>query len=289
MSQFGKMTIIGVGLIGGSAGIAALNRGVAGEVWGVARREETIKTAVKKKAISRGTLDLAEGVKDADFIIAAVPVGSVPDVIRKCLPYLKPGVIITDAGSTKGEIVSQVNGFIPGDAVFIGSHPVAGSEKSGVEFADGALLDSSTCIITPLPGQTSGAEDVRKFWEALGMKVILMSPREHDRLLALTSHLPHVVSCGLVNLVSGYMDRDGRVRSAAAGGFRDTTRIAASSPQIWHDIFSTNRDNLADFLKEYIELLRGIEKVLRSGDGDALLGFLEKARTSRDEITRQSG
>ena len=284
MPLFDKITIVGVGLIGGSAGIAALKRGIAGDVTGVARRGETIDAALSLGAVSRGTLSLAEGVKGADFVLVASPVGAVPEIIRECLPLLESGAVITDAASVKRDIVYEVDSFITEDASFIGSHPVAGSEKSGVESADGNLFKGADCIITPLPGRGRGREAVEKFWEMLGMRVSVMSPEAHDSLMALTSHLPHIASCGLVNAVAGMFGEEAGRPFVSGGGFRDTTRIAAGSAELWKDIILSNRDNLASALREYTSMLKSLEQALEAGDADYVLRFLREAGESREKL-----
>ncbi len=289
MPVFDKIAIVGVGLIGGSAGIAALERGIASEVWGVARRRETIDSALSAGAVSRGTLSLAEGVEGADFVLVASPTAAVPGIVRECLPLLRPGAVVTDAASVKRDIVCEVEGFIGEKAIFIGSHPAAGSEKSGVEFADGNLFEGADCVITPLPGRGAGVSEAAKFWEMLGMRVYSMSPEAHDSLMALTSHLPHIASCGLVNAVGELFRRESGGPFIAGGGFRDTTRIAAAPAALWKDIVLSNRDNLAAGLREYAGILKSLERALLENDADYVLEFLSRAGENREKLMKRRG
>lgn len=290
MPVFDKIAIIGVGLIGGSAGIAALERGIASEVWGVARRRETIDSALSAGAVSRGTLSLAEGVRGADFVLVASPPAAVAGIIRECLPLLRPGAVVTDAASVKRDIVCEVEGFIGEKAIFVGSHPVAGSEKSGVESADGNLFEGADCVITPLPGRGAGVSEAAKFWEMLGMRVSSMSPEAHDSLMALTSHLPHIASCGLVNAVAGLFGQDeSGTPFVSGGGFRDTTRIASAPAGLWKDIILSNRDNLAAGLREYAGILKSLERALLENDANYILEFLSRAGENREKLMKSRG
>jgi prephenate dehydrogenase len=201
------------------------------------------------------------------------------------VPHLKPGCIITDVGSTKKSIVDKVDSFLPESLCFIGSHPLAGSEKSGIDSARDSLFTNTTCIITP--GKHSPSENVsrlRNFWEALEMQVLVMTPGEHDLIVALTSHLPHLAAAGLANLVEDFSRKDKRILSAAASGFRDTTRIAGSSPALWHDICMSNREAMASVLRTYRELLEKIEQSITQEESANLLDFLKKAKKSRDAL-----
>jgi prephenate dehydrogenase len=284
MAAFQKITIIGMGLIGGSAGMAALKKGISDEVVGVVRRPETVGAALSLGAASRCTLSLEEGVSGADFVLAASPPASVPGIIGKCLPLLRPGAVITDAASVKRDIVREIAGFIGGGVRFAGSHPVAGSEKSGVEAADSNLFEGASCIVTPAPDDCGGREEVKKFWEMLGMRVTVMSPEAHDSLMALTSHLPHIASCGLMNAVSAVFAREPERPFIFAGGFRDSTRIASAPPGLWNDIIISNRDNIAEALGEYADMLKALQDALARGDSDYVLGFLKDAAAGRERL-----
>ena len=285
MSAVKKIAIVGMGLIGGSIGMAVRKKRLAEEVLGIARRKESLKKAVEKGAIDKGTTETEGSLKDADLVIVALPVGVIPETVRQMGPHLKPGCIITDVGSTKKSIVDTIDSFLPERFCFIGSHPLAGSEKSGIDSARDSLFTNTTCIITP--GKHSPSESVsrlRDFWEALETQVLVMTPEEHDLIVALTSHLPHLAAAGLVNLVKDFSHKDNRILSAVASGFRDTTRIAGSSPVLWHDICMSNRETIASVLRTYRELLEKIEQSITQEESACLLDFLKKAKNARDAL-----
>ena len=285
MSTVKKIAIVGMGLIGGSIGMAVRKKRLAGKVMGIARRKESLEKALEKGAIDKGTTETADSLKNADLVIVALPVGVIPETVRQMAPHLKPGCIITDVGSTKKNIVDTIDRFLPERLCFIGSHPLAGSEKSGIDSARDSLFTNTTCIVTP--GKHSPPESVnrlRGFWEALETQVLVMPPGDHDLIVALTSHLPHLAAAGLVNLVEDFSHKDNRILSAVASGFRDTTRIAGSSPVLWHDICMSNRKTMASVLRTYREALEKIEQSITQGESDNLLDFLKKAEKARDAL-----
>ena len=284
---FEKICILGMGFIGGSIGMAVRKKKLARHVLGVSRKKETIRKALGKGAIDSGTTNLREGAANCDFLIIAVPVSITCGMVKKAVPYLKKDSIITDVGSTKKEIVEEIDGLVSGDIGFVGSHPLAGSEKSGIDAATDSLFTKRTCIITP--GHKSSEAIINKvkmFWESLAMQVLIMKPEEHDFILALTSHLPHLAAAGLVNMAEDFRQEDSRIIKAVASGFLDTTRIAGSSPALWHDICMSNRKAIVSTLKTYRELLRKIETAIKNGESPALIKFLEKARDTRDELNK---
>ncbi len=283
---FKKVSILGMGLIGGSVGMA-IRKKKLGKVIGVARRKESIRKATRIGAIDKGTTDIAEGVRNSDLVILAVPVSAISKIVKEAVPHLKPGCIITDVGSTKKGTVKKVDKFLPQNIFFVGSHPLAGSEKSGIEAARDTLFKNATCILTP--GRRSSPvsiSSIKNFWKALGMKVMIMSPEEHDSLLSLTSHLPHLAATSLVNLIADSSEKDKRITSLIASGFRDTTRIAGSSPLLWTDICMSNKSKIASSLKMYRGLLQKIEKYIRAGDSASLIKFLERARKVRRALNK---
>lgn len=222
MKLFNKITIIGVGLIGGSIGLGIKKQGIAKEVIGVFRHGSTLKRAMRRRAVDWGTLDIKEGIKDADLIILAMPVRSIPSIAHQVVRYGKRGAILTDVGSTKKWIVDKIERAIGQNRniYFVGSHPMAGSEQTGVDFATDDLLECSPCIVT----RTSRTDDhaintVTRFWKRLGAKVFIMDPLSHDRSVSLVSHLPHLVAFSLAGTVPI------RELGLAAEGFKDTTRI----------------------------------------------------------------
>jgi len=279
MVKFNKIAIIGVGLIGGSIGLAIKKKRCAREVIGVFRHKATLKRALKHKAVDRGVMDLASGVKDADLIILAAPVHLIPSLAFTVLKNAKPGAIITDAGSTKGWIVDRIEGLLKrsSNIYFVGSHPMAGSEHTGVEFAKNDLFEGSPCIVTKtLRTNQKAIAKIAGFWRSLGGRVKVMSPAEHDRTTSLISHLPHMVAFSLAGAVPG------KDIICAAEGFRDTTRIASSDPELWADIFLTNRKAVLDagtlFNRYYAKLLKAVSK----NDRRMTVNILRHSKLKRD-------
>ncbi|MBU0533544.1 MAG: prephenate dehydrogenase/arogenate dehydrogenase family protein, partial [Candidatus Omnitrophica bacterium] len=202
--MFNKIAIIGVGLIGGSIGLAAKKKKLTSKVIGIGRSELSLKKALKKKAVDEISLDKSK-VKDADLVIIATPVGKIVSLVKELIPYLKKGTIITDVGSTKREIMDDIHKFLPQGISFMGGHPLAGSEKNGVEFADSNLFEKSICFLIPYNNQnaTKSFKKLKSFWKKLGANTIIISAEEHDFLMAGISHLPHIIAVALVNSMSG--------------------------------------------------------------------------------------
>jgi len=279
MSLFKRVTIIGLGLIGGSLGLAIKEKRLAGEIVGVSRRRSTIQRARALRVVDRTTLDLRKGVRDSDFIIVAAPVLKIIDILTSISRYLKKGAIITDVGSTKNAIVRDVERVLPDGVDFVGGHPLAGSELSGVAYSDKDLFKGAYCILTKTPRTNARAlTKVGKFWTKLGMETEVMSPERHDRVISMLSHLPHAVAVAVSN-TCGKRELD-----LAAGGFKDATRIASGSPLLWRDIFVTNRDNIARDIKVFKKELSKIELALKNNDSAWLLRLLKKAKAVRDSI-----
>jgi prephenate dehydrogenase len=285
MRHFDKITIIGVGLIGGSIGLAAKRRGLAREVTGVFRRRSTMRNALKAGAVDRAVMDIGEGVKDADLIIISSPVSSIPKLAMMAAKSAKPGAIITDVGSTKAWIVGAMDRSLRSSRVrFVGSHPMAGSEKTGVTHARGDLLEGSACIVTRTPGTDRNAMvRVADFWKALGARVKILSPSEHDRAVSLVSHLPHIVAFSLASSVPD------KALEYAAEGFRDTTRIASSDPELWADIFHTNRREIALSAKAFRDSYEGIIRAIASNDRRRTMKALVRAKRRRDSFMVKYG
>lgn len=280
MARFNKITIIGVGLIGGSIALAIKKKHMAREVIGVFRRRSSLKKALRRKAVDKGVMDLRQGVKDADLIIIASPVSLIPGLAAKVLKSAKHGAIITDAGSTKEWIVNRVEGLLKkkhSNIHFVGSHPMAGSEHAGVEFAKGDLFEGSPCIVTKTSRTNKQAlAKVSGFWKAIGCRVKVMSPRQHDSTVSLISHLPHVVAFSLAGAVPA------KEMACAAEGFKDTTRIASSDPELWADIFLTNKKAISDagrlFTRHCASLLKSISK----NDRRMTVNILRRSKSKRD-------
>ncbi|MDP3730687.1 MAG: prephenate dehydrogenase [Candidatus Omnitrophota bacterium] len=281
MTIFKKVTIIGVGLIGGSIGLAIKKRKIAGEVIGVFRHESTLKRALKCNAVDKATMFIEGGVNGADLIIVTSPVHSIPGIIKTAAKYAKRGAIITDAGSTKAWIVSSVEkSLVRSRKVhFVGSHPMAGSERAGVEFARANLFEKAPCIVTKTAATDKASlNKVIKFWDSLGAIVKVMSPASHDRSVSLISHLPHIVAFGLAGSVPL------REIQYAAEGFRDTTRVASSDPELWADIFLTNRKEILKAGRAFESYYKDILKAISKGDHKKTVSFLKRAKSKRDAL-----
>ena len=275
--MFKRVTIIGLGLIGGSLGLAIKEKRLAKEIVGVSRRKSTINKAIRNRIVDFATLDLKDGVKDSDLVVITTPVFKIVDIAKKIAPFLKKEAIVTDTGSTKKYIVKNIEMAGQKGLSFIGSHPIAGSEKSGIKYADKDLFKGAYCILTEAKNKKA-LNKVRKFWAALGMKIIVMSADTHDRLLSNISHLPHAAAVSLINAAAG------SGLDLAAGGFKDTTRIASGEPELWRDIFLTNRGNLIRDIKILKKELSKIEEALKSNNSRNLLGLLKRAKSIRDSL-----
>jgi prephenate dehydrogenase len=279
--KFKKVVIIGTGLIGGSIGKALIKKGLAEEVVGVCRRQSTLERAVKEKAFTRGFVNsYEEALGGADLVLIATPVHTIREILEKIADTVNsPDVIVTDVGSTKKEIVEYADSF-KDKFVFVGAHPLAGSEKAGVEFSSPELFEGSVCIVTPSAGTPEDSKNKLKgLWEAAGAKVVELTPEKHDEYLAFSSHLPHVAAYALM----GALDESVPL-SMLATGFKDTTRIAASDAVLWSDIFISNRDNVLKSIERYKEILSGIENDIRDKNEESLKKKLGSYKERRDEI-----
>jgi prephenate dehydrogenase len=283
MPRFNKVAIIGVGLIGGSIGLAIRKRKAARQVVGVFRRSSTLRKALRHKAVDKATMDIAEGVKGADLIIIGSPVHSIPALAWEAARAAKPGAIITDVGSTKAWIVARMEKLLKNSPVsFVGSHPMAGSEKTGVEFARADLLEGSPCIVTRTDRtERKALAKVAGFWKSLGAKVDVMAPAEHDRAVSLISHLPHIVAFSLAGSVPAKELRH------AAEGFKDTTRVASSDPELWSDIFLTNRTEVIKAARMFKKYYESLVAAIAKGDRRRTIKTLAAARDKRDAFLRE--
>ncbi len=277
------VTIIGVGLLGGSAGLAIKAHDPDVRIAGVGRRQSSLNEAIAVGAIDTAHLDPAEAAAKSDLIILATPVGVFAKHLETIKPVLKPGAIVTDVGSTKARVVQMAEKILGGGDRFVGSHPMAGSERTGPSFARADLFEGATCIITPT-GRTpkSLAARVEKFWQTLGMKTLRMSPAAHDKAVARVSHLPHALSAMLMMLPK---DADFNV---AATGFRDMTRLAGGSPEMWRDIFLTNRKAVLDALDTLDENLCQLRDLLELRDGLGIEKLLAEARKRREQTVAKT-
>jgi prephenate dehydrogenase len=286
----GRLCIIGVGLIGGSFARALREAKACREIIGCGRDEAQLRLAVELGVIDRFTTDPAEAVRDADVVVLAIPVGSIEAVVRKLAPVLKPETILTDVGSTKGSVVAAVEralGHLP--VRFVPGHPIAGTEKSGVEASFPELFRNRRVILTPLAStDASATATVRALWEQAGAEVVEMDVRHHDEILAATSHLPHVLAFALVDTLARMEERR-EIFRFAAGGFRDFTRIASSDPLMWHDICLANGEAILAMLETYQKDLEAVADAIRKGDGNALLETFQRAKKARDKFAENGG
>ena len=285
MALFKRMAVIGVGLIGGSLARVLREKGAVEEIVGIGRGEANLKRGVELGVLDRYSLDPREGVRGADLVFVATPVCTIPAVVAEIAPYLSPGCIVTDGGSVKEFVVNACEPLMPPGTFFVGGHPIAGTEHSGVEASFATLYQGKRCIVTPT-GNTDAAalEKVVELWTIAGSAVPLMDPVQHDRVVAAISHLPHMVAYSLVNAVDGYDRFGGDLLSFSAGGFRDFTRIASSDPVMWRDIALTNREAILetmDFFTGYLEKLRDL---IEAEDAAGLEWFFLNSKQKRDAI-----
>jgi cyclohexadieny/prephenate dehydrogenase len=284
--QFKRLALIGFGLIGGSIARAAKAQGLADEIVTTARSEKT-RARVKELGIVDAVVATnAEAVKGADLIILCIPVGACGAVAQEIAPHLASGAIISDVGSVKGAIVREMGPHLPGTVHFVPAHPVAGTEHSGPDSGFAELFINRWCILTPPEGTDPKAtERLRAFWAALGARVEIMTPDHHDLVLAITSHLPHLIAYTIV----GTADELAQVTSSevikfSAGGFRDFTRIAASDPTMWRDVFLANKEAVLEMLGTFNEDLSKLTRAIRRGDGEALFAHFTRTRAIRRGI-----
>ena len=266
-----KLALIGLGLIGSSIGHAAKRANLVGEIVGYARSPETRKTALEVGFIDRVCDSAAEAVKDADLVILCTPVGTIRAITKEIAPALKPGAILSDVGSVKASIVEQAQPNLPDGVHLVPAHPVAGTEESGPTSGFAELFDNRWCILTPVPGGNAVAlKTVRAFWEALGSNVEVMTPEHHDRVLAVTSHIPHLIAYTICGTASELETVTGsEVIKYSAAGFRDFTRIAASDPTMWRDVFLHNKDATLEVLGRLTEDIFALQRAIRRGIGEA--------------------
>lgn len=278
--KFNKVVIVGVGLIGGSLGLALRKKKLAGQVIGVARTAETIAKAKRARAITRGTTNLAAAARGADLVILATPVGQIVPLAQQAAQVMKEGGIITDVGSTKADVVTALDRVLPKRCSFVGSHPLAGSEQQGVAAASATLFANSLCIITPTAGTSQHALDlVRQLWKDVGATVVEFRPQVHDKLLSLLSHLPHLLAVALSNSTPSSQ------LSYAPRSFRDMTRIAMSDPVLWRDILLTNRNEILGALEQFESNLAHLRSLLLRQDAQGLVQVFAQAKTLREQLS----
>lgn len=281
-----RVALIGLGLIGSSLSHVMRRDGLAEHIAGFARSAATRAKAVELGLVHSMHESAAAAVADADLVILCTPVGTYGELARDIAPALKPGATLTDVGSVKGAVVRDVGPHVPAGIHFIPGHPIAGTEQSGPESGFATLFAGRWCILTPLPGADEAAvEALRAFWRACGSHVDLMEVDHHDRVLAITSHLPHLIAYNIVATAADLEEvTDSEVIKYSAGGFRDFTRIAASDPTMWRDVFLNNRGAVLEMLGRFSEDLSALQRAIRWGDGETLFNLFTRAREIRRGI-----
>ncbi len=292
--HFKQVAIIGVGLIGGSLGMILRRKRLADHVIGVGRSLDNLKTAVTVGAIDRYVADPTDGVQGSDLVILATPVDTYERHLRHWARCLRPGTIVSDVGSVKGTLVERSEAAMPAGVHFVGAHPIAGKEKTGVAAGSDQLFKGARCILTPTKKTDPHAlERIKQMWEATESILLTMDPHLHDQILGAVSHLPHVAAFALINALAELRDHQIPALDLAGhsgGGLRDTTRIAASSPEMWRDIFLWNRDNIVSFIERYERALEELKQLIKIGDAAGIERALERAKAEREELNaRPSG
>ena len=285
--MFERIALIGIGLIGSSISHAVRRHGgLAREIVGSSATAATREKALQLGLVSRAFASAAEAVAGADLVILCSPVGTYAKIAGEIGTSLAPGAILTDVGSVKAAVVTDIGPHVPAGVDFIPGHPIAGTEQSGPEAGFASLFDGRWCILTPTPAARAEAtEKLAAFWRALGSNVEIMTPEHHDMVLAITSHLPHLIAFNIVN-TAAHLERvtDSEVIKFSAGGFRDFTRIAASDPTMWRDVFLNNRTAVLEMLGRFTEDLSHLQRAIRYGDGEVLFRMFEDARAIRRGI-----
>jgi prephenate dehydrogenase len=284
-----KVTVVGVGLLGGSLGLALKQRGLAKRVHGYVRRPASIAECERLGVVDRATRDLLAAVEQADLVVLCTPLAQMPELTQGLLPALKPGTVVTDVGSVKASVVQQLEPLAAkAGACFVGSHPMAGAERMGASAARPDLFVNAISVITPTARSNPDAVKVLEtLWQSVGARVMALSPELHDEFVSRSSHLPHVVAAELANYVlSPAYPREQAL--LCANGFRDTTRIASGSPEMWRDIALANRTNLARVLGVFIEDLKELQLALERADGKTIQEFFEMAKHRRDQWCSQN-
>jgi len=283
--SFNKITIIGVGLIGGSLGLAFKKKKPNFKIIGI-DRQEIIEKAITRGAIDEGTVNLEEGIKEADIVIIATPVKTILNILTQISPFLKKGCLVTDTGSTKQQIVQKANKILSKNIFFIGGHPMAGSEECGIDSADPYLFQDKTYILTPTKKSNLIAiEKIFSLIKRIGANKLILNPLEHDRIVGAVSHLPQIIAVSLISMVSELVQKENNNNyfKAVGEGFKDMTRIASSPYKIWEDICYTNEENILEMIQEFRNYLGVIEDKLKN-DPNSLKEEFQKASKLRESI-----
>jgi prephenate dehydrogenase len=282
-----RITLVGVGLLGGSLGMALRKRRIAEFVVGFVRRAASVGECERLGAVHLATCDLLQAVEGADLVVLCTPIAQMRPLIVQMLPGLKPGAIVTDVGSVKGSVVRDLQPLVAkAGAHYVGSHPMAGAEKMGVAAARADLFCGAVCVVTPTrKSHPTAVRRVEALWKGVGSRVLRLSPQAHDDLVSRSSHLPHVVAAQLANFILA-PEHPKEQGILCANGFRDTTRIASSSTEMWRDIALANRQNLSHALQTFAAGLQDFRRALQKRDGRAISKFFEQARERREQWAR---
>ena len=280
--MFNRITILGVGLLGASFALALKENGLCRTITGYGRNRENLQRAKERNIIDSFEQDPVAACRDSDLIMLSAPVGSFLGLAKAIVPALKKGAVLTDVGSVKGKLVREIEKMMPKAVHYIGGHPIAGSDRSGIDSANAGRFRNARCVITPTENSDPSALDIiQNLWKALGSEIVILNPEEHDRIYASVSHLPHLIAYAMVNTVAemdrAYLDFSGK-------GFMDSTRIACSSEELWNDICFLNRDNLVEVLAVFQKNLDRMDQYLKTGDEASLKAEFRKARTLRENI-----
>ena len=279
MKSWDTVTIVGVGLIGGSVGLALRKRGLARNIVGVGRNQTKLRRARRQGAITAATQDVERGVSNADVVVICTPVELITSFAERAARACPAGSLVTDAGSTKSNIVASVQPRWPGEVGFVGSHPLAGSEKSGCEHGQANLFEDRVTVVTPTPKTSEKhLKKAVQFWNSLGSVVVQMSPRQHDRAIAMTSHLPHVVASVLA--ASAGKEH----LSLVASGWLDTTRIASGDVELWKQILTDNQPQVLKAIDKFEKTLHSFRRALQSGRRQTVARILAKGKENRDSL-----
>ena len=285
-NNFNTVCIIGLGLIGGSIGLSMKKNNFESKIIGYAKTEKTLRRAIERGLIDDAEKNLVKAVDEADLIILATPLSTFKPIIEEIAPFLKKGSIVTDTGSAKFTVLEELKDLIPNEVEFIPGHPIAGTEESGPDAGFSELFENRWCILTPTEDNSKESiESIKYFWESLGSKVEIMDALHHDKVLAITSHIPHLIAYNIVGTANDLANvTDSEVVKYSAGGFRDFTRIAASDPKMWSDIFTYNREAVLEMLDLFSNDLIKLKNSILKKDANMLFSSFEKTRNVRKRI-----
>jgi prephenate dehydrogenase len=290
MAAEGTIAIIGLGLMGGSLAMALKAAGYGGTIRGSSRQPAVREAAVRLRVVDEVFGRAEDAAREAEMVVLCVPVLNIPELLRRVAPVLRSGARVTDVGSTKGWVVRESRTALADrPAVFVGSHPIAGSEQDGFRAARADLYRGAITVVTPAGAPADAVQDVQRLWELVGSEVILMDPDEHDRRLARTSHLPHMTAALLASCIARGEPGPSELAKFCGPGFRDATRLAEGSPDVWHDIAKTNCDALLEELRALADRLEHLRSLFQAGRWEEVRRFLSEARESRRNLIRFMG